>query len=511
MALGVWQSSKVFSGLESKRYTLRVRDASSLCEGPSKVVIIRGAPQLTASYESTDVTANGGSDGTITITVSGGSGNYSFLWDDGPVTQNRTGLVAGLYSLTITDITTAVTFDLTDIPINEPVFVAPQEGTILDIPQVNSIRFVDDSVIDSCSNPQTPDNTFLLEQGDKFMKRDSYLQKFNICDTFNMQLNSDFLKMNCNLKKCIDDSIVESFDINSIKENIGNTETFNIRIQNNGSGQSRVYFTAGGGIPIVLEVGDVFEIVNNAQGFDGIYEILNILNDDILGDQYLVINKNYGIAAPSSLAEGTFLDQSLDFNIFFVQVDFTTVLAGNYYIQIDGLSLDETEVLKTIKSEPISLKSNHEATILLEYTNIDNAFNIDYVSGIVHRIRVPARMVKATPGAEQSSIRSTNGSVTKLSAKPQRKYLLEFFFIPAYLHELISLIFDHDVVRINTVQFGSQDGLQEPSYIDGYNLANSQIVVEQTEWFETYNGDDVGGVDGDSGFIEANGGFITRT
>ncbi len=41
--------------------------------------------------------------GEITATVSGGSGDYSYLWSNGDTTQTITGLVAGSYALTITD------------------------------------------------------------------------------------------------------------------------------------------------------------------------------------------------------------------------------------------------------------------------------------------------------------------------------------------------------------------------------------------------------------------------
>jgi len=45
----------------------------------------------------------GVSDGDVTLNVSGGSGNYSFLWADGDTNQNRTDLTDGLYAVTITD------------------------------------------------------------------------------------------------------------------------------------------------------------------------------------------------------------------------------------------------------------------------------------------------------------------------------------------------------------------------------------------------------------------------
>jgi len=45
----------------------------------------------------------GNEDGSITLNVSGGSGNFTFLWNDNSTDQNRTNLAIGNYSVTITD------------------------------------------------------------------------------------------------------------------------------------------------------------------------------------------------------------------------------------------------------------------------------------------------------------------------------------------------------------------------------------------------------------------------
>ncbi|MEO8150821.1 MAG: T9SS type A sorting domain-containing protein [Bacteroidia bacterium] len=50
-----------------------------------------------------NISCNGGSNGSINLTVSGSTGPYSYLWNNGTTTQNRFGLSAGTYTVTVTN------------------------------------------------------------------------------------------------------------------------------------------------------------------------------------------------------------------------------------------------------------------------------------------------------------------------------------------------------------------------------------------------------------------------
>jgi uncharacterized repeat protein (TIGR01451 family) len=62
--------------------------------------------ELIVSGVTTDVDCNGGNDGTIILTVSGGTLDYSYSWTGNgvdPLAMNQTGLTAGAYSVIVTD------------------------------------------------------------------------------------------------------------------------------------------------------------------------------------------------------------------------------------------------------------------------------------------------------------------------------------------------------------------------------------------------------------------------
>ena len=90
------------TGLLAGTYTLTVTDTKG-CTKTSVSVITGPTSSFTASNSKTDITCFGLTNGMANVTVSGGTPIYTYLWSDGNTNQNRTGLAAASYVVTVTD------------------------------------------------------------------------------------------------------------------------------------------------------------------------------------------------------------------------------------------------------------------------------------------------------------------------------------------------------------------------------------------------------------------------
>ena len=90
--------SNVFPGV----YSVTVTDGNN-CSANTSYNITQPPTALSATTSSTNVSSSGGSDGSATVTPSGGTAGYTYLWSDGQTNATATNLTAGNYSVVIKD------------------------------------------------------------------------------------------------------------------------------------------------------------------------------------------------------------------------------------------------------------------------------------------------------------------------------------------------------------------------------------------------------------------------
>ncbi|MEN9640765.1 MAG: hypothetical protein RLZZ262_2634 [Bacteroidota bacterium] len=89
------------SNLPAGTYTVTATDAAGCTATQSFTVIAPSAIVLTGTV--TNVTCNGGTNGSITVNATGGTGNKTFSWSNGMTGASISNLTAGTYNVTVTD------------------------------------------------------------------------------------------------------------------------------------------------------------------------------------------------------------------------------------------------------------------------------------------------------------------------------------------------------------------------------------------------------------------------
>ena len=105
---GFTSNNEDIFGLETGDYTVDVTDANGCVETIGPLTVGEGTEITLPVVNSSNVSCNGGTDGTATISVNGGVAPYNFSWDGqntglNNTAQNPANLVADTYDLTITD------------------------------------------------------------------------------------------------------------------------------------------------------------------------------------------------------------------------------------------------------------------------------------------------------------------------------------------------------------------------------------------------------------------------
>lgn len=95
-------SSATASGLAVGSYTCTVTDANG-CSATTSVSITEPAVLGFTLETTTNPTTCGGADGAINTSITGGTPSYTYMWNNGMMTEDVSNLTAGSYSVTVMD------------------------------------------------------------------------------------------------------------------------------------------------------------------------------------------------------------------------------------------------------------------------------------------------------------------------------------------------------------------------------------------------------------------------
>ena len=100
----VWSNGSTtpnISNLSAGNYTVTVKDVNG-CEEVKSVTVTQASSTLAINATATPSPCNM-VNGSINVSVTGGTSPYSYLWSNGATTDNISGLAEGFYSVTVTD------------------------------------------------------------------------------------------------------------------------------------------------------------------------------------------------------------------------------------------------------------------------------------------------------------------------------------------------------------------------------------------------------------------------
>ncbi len=115
-----WSNSATtasITGIAAGTYSVTVTDANG-CTDSTSVIIIQPTSLIAATALDSNVSCNGASDGAATASATGGTTAYTYAWSNSATTASISGVLAGTYSVTVTDANGCT--DSTSIIITEP-------------------------------------------------------------------------------------------------------------------------------------------------------------------------------------------------------------------------------------------------------------------------------------------------------------------------------------------------------------------------------------------------------
>ncbi len=90
--------------LTAGTYNVVITDSKSCTLSPTGIVVTQPVSALSVNtYSITNVNCKGGSDGSITLNITGGTLSYTYAWSNGAITNTINGLNAGTYTATVLD------------------------------------------------------------------------------------------------------------------------------------------------------------------------------------------------------------------------------------------------------------------------------------------------------------------------------------------------------------------------------------------------------------------------
>ena len=121
------QTTTTINNLDAGSYSITVRDGAGCTFTSSPIIVSDNSPAITITPTTTPAQCSS-SNGSINVTISGGTAPYTYLWSTGATTPLISNLSSGDYRVTVTDINgcSATSGDISVAQVNSNLVITPQ-------------------------------------------------------------------------------------------------------------------------------------------------------------------------------------------------------------------------------------------------------------------------------------------------------------------------------------------------------------------------------------------------
>ncbi|MBS3993823.1 MAG: hypothetical protein KGZ87_08910 [Bacteroidetes bacterium] len=320
--------------------------------------------------------------------------------------------------------------------------------------KANSIRFKKVVEWGVSDNYKSDENTLSYEVDVKLP--DTEIQKFQSSDTITTQIRSNFKNIDVKVLKC--DLTEDNIPIVKKSNFIGLKDKRDAIKYNLGNGLTGIYFVSGNKYNFDTEIIDEPYALNGAVpewAYVGNYLIIDnvwyIIEDVIFDETKLaevIIISNVFTGTDTNIIVGSIYNL-FNYNIYEFSIDMSVYLDKK--IQVKITETDPKFETVQFLSEVIDVKLKQENTIEIVYFNDTNT-DINYSTGIVHKIRIPY-ISKKGKSEDEHEIHDTDTDSILLSASLREGE--EFIFEPVTkeIWRKLMIALSHNNVIINGIMY----------------------------------------------------------
>jgi hypothetical protein len=230
---------------------------------------------------------------------------------------------------------------------------------------------------------------------------------------------------------------------------------------------------------------------------DGEYQVIGIATTNdltFIGEELLLDVFDGCIDEVESRVIPLITIKDTDGNVVFEQTDETGVTASGNNIQyeIDWSDMDSGCYQIWISHQGIDYVSDclavdltHDCTLLLSWTNDENAFGFDFSElSFTPKLRVKAKKWKPTYPKEKNVFKDNAGNRTVLKSETSKEEILTIAEMPEYLHDSVAIGLEHDSFMIDGVEYTNEETEYTPKWRNSSQLAPVEVVVIKDQFLK---------------------------